>query len=105
MKTDKEFKPSLIELGEKIYHLRILKRFTPKEIAPKLNLSTVAYRNIEKGNCDLSYTKLLHLAEILQIDISELVRMSEISHGAAELRIVPMPKNEMERKKIIKHRI
>lgn len=76
MKTDKEFKSNLIKLGNKIYHLRIRKNYTPKEIAPMLNLSTVAYRNIEKGKCDLSFTKLLHLAVILQVDISELVKLS-----------------------------
>lgn len=79
MKTEKEFISKLFELGDKIYRLRISKNYTPKEIAPMLNISTVAYRNIEKGKCDLSFTKLLHLSEILEVDISELVKQSNFS--------------------------
>ena len=73
MKTDQEYKSALIDLGRRIYHLRVIKELSIKGIAPQLHLSSVAYRNIEKGQCDLSFTKLLHIAKLLEIDISELL--------------------------------
>ena len=67
MKSHKEFKSALAELGQRIFHRRVLKNFATKEIAAKLSLSPEAYRNIEKGITDPSFTTLLLVAKILQI--------------------------------------
>ena len=54
MKSHKEFKPTLAELGQRIYQLRILKNLTTKQVAPMISLTPEAYRNIEKGESDPS---------------------------------------------------
>lgn len=73
MKSHIEFKPALAHLGERIYHRRVLKNFTTKQIAHKLSLSPEAYRNIEKGESDPSFTTLLMITKILDINSSELI--------------------------------
>jgi len=73
MKSKKEFKSALVELGDRIYHRRIVKNLTTKEIASRVSLSPEAYRNIEKGVTDLSFTTLLSLANILTVSCSELI--------------------------------
>ena len=74
MKSQKEFKPAQLKLGERIYHRRILKNYVTKEIAAKLSLSPEAYRNIEKGVTDVSFTTLLLIAKILQVNCAELIK-------------------------------
>jgi transcriptional regulator with XRE-family HTH domain len=81
MKSQKELKSTLKLLGQRIYHVRIVKDITTKEIAPMLSLSPEAYRNIEKGDCDVSFTTLLLITKILEIDFSELIKtLGEITY-------------------------
>ena len=74
MKSHKEFKPILTELGERIYHRRVLKNLAAKEMAHKLSLTPEAFRNIEKGVTDPSITTLLRITEVLNIEICELLK-------------------------------
>ncbi len=79
MKSHKEFKSTLVVLGERIYHHRVLKNKTTKEVASLVSLSPEAYRNIEKGITDPSFTTLLLIAHILQINCADL--LSNIAAG------------------------
>ena len=74
MKSHKEFKPTLEEIGQRIYHLRILRNLTTKQMAPMISLTPEAYRNIEKGESDPSMTTVLLICKALKIDFVELVR-------------------------------
>ena len=74
MKSHKEFKPTLEELGKKIYQTRILKDLTTKQMAPMISLTPEAYRNIEKGESDPSITTVLLICKALKIDFVELIR-------------------------------
>ncbi len=74
MKSHKEYMPTLGELGQRIYHRRVLKNYSTKEIAPMISLTPEAYRNIEKGICDVSFTTLLLISKVLEIDFSDLVK-------------------------------
>ncbi len=74
MKSHKEYKPALLQLGERIHHRRVLKNLAAKEIAHKLSLTPEAFRNIEKGVTDPSFTTLLRITEVLTIDVCELVK-------------------------------
>jgi len=74
MKSYKEFKPTLAKLGERIYHRRIYKNLAAKEIAHQLSLTPEAYRNIEKGDSDISFTTLLRITAVLNIEIIELIK-------------------------------
>ena len=78
MKSHKEFKPTLEELGQRIYQLRISKNLTTKQMAPMISLTPEAYRNIEKGESDPSITTVLLICKALKIDLVELVRLVAI---------------------------
>ena len=78
MKSHKEFKPILVLLGERIYHHRVLKNYTTKAIAPLLSLTPEAYRNIEKGESDPSFTTLLLITKVLELDCFELIKSLEL---------------------------
>ena len=83
MKSQKELKSTLKLLGQRIYHVRMIKDVATKEIAPMLSLSPEAYRNIEKGACDVSFTTLLLITKILEIDFSELIKtLGEVTYVA-----------------------
>ena len=73
MKTEKNFRINLAGLGKRIYQHRVNKDLSPKQIASLLQLTPSAYRNIENGKSDPAYTKLLHIAEILEIDICDFI--------------------------------
>ena len=74
MKSHKEFKPTLEELGKRIYQLRILKDLTTKQMAPMISLTPEAYRNIERGESDPSMTTVMLICRALKIEFSELVK-------------------------------
>ena len=74
MKSQKEFRPALRIIGEKIYHTRLLKNMTTKQIAADVFLSPEAYRNIEKGESDPSVTTLLLIAQVLNIKGHDLIK-------------------------------
>ena len=74
MKSHKEFKPTLEELGKRIYQLRLLKNLTTKQMAPMISLTPEAYRNIEKGESDPSITTVLLICKALKVDFSELIK-------------------------------
>jgi DNA-binding XRE family transcriptional regulator len=78
MKSHKEFKPALQKLGEKSYHRRVLKNYTTKGIAPMLSLTPEAYRNIEKGESDPSFTTFLQITKVLEIDHCELMNSLQL---------------------------
>ncbi len=74
MKSFKEFKPALTQLGQFIYQKRVRKNLAAKQIAHELSLTPEAYRNIEKGESDISFTTLMRITSVLNIDISELIQ-------------------------------
>lgn len=74
MKSQKEFRPALRIIGEKIYHSRVLKNMTTKQVAATVSLSPVAYRNIEKGESDPSITTILLIAHVLDIKSYDLIK-------------------------------
>lgn len=74
MKSHKEFQPLLQKLGEKIYHRRVQKNLVTKEFAPMVSLSPEAYRRIERGESDPSFTTILLIAGKLDMDLSQLLK-------------------------------
>lgn len=88
MKSQKQYKPTLQKLGEKIYQHRILKNLPTKEIAPLLSITPEAFRKIEKGESDVSFTTLLLITRVLGLDCSSLIKsleMDEFAHDNNEL--------------------
>jgi transcriptional regulator with XRE-family HTH domain len=62
-------KPPHIKLKE----IRTLKGFSQQDMADQLNISQMAYSKIERNKTQLNWDKLNKLAEILSINIWDLV--------------------------------
>jgi transcriptional regulator with XRE-family HTH domain len=62
-------------VGSNIEHFRLLKKKTPKDMATVLNITEVAYRNIERGLSEISLTKIMQIAELLQIHYSQILEI------------------------------
>ena len=62
---------------EKIKFVRSLKGWTQEDMAAKLNISTQAYAKIERGKTDVHYSRLEQIAEVMEIDLPELLGLDE----------------------------
>jgi XRE family transcriptional regulator, regulator of sulfur utilization len=65
-----------MNIGEKIRHFRTLKNYSQDNMADLLGLSTTAYGNIERGESDISYSRLEQIAKVFGMDVIKL-----LSHG------------------------
>lgn len=54
--------------------LRETAGWSQQEVAEKLYISQAAYSRLEKGETELTMTRLLRLSEIYRIDLVELLR-------------------------------
>jgi transcriptional regulator with XRE-family HTH domain len=66
-----------MSVHEKIRLVRQAKGFTQEEFAEKLGLSPNAYGDIERGDSDPKLSKLQKIADILEMDLSELLDLSD----------------------------
>lgn len=66
-----------MSVHEKIRLVRQAKGFTQEEFAEKLGLSPNAYGDIERGDSDPKLSKLQKIAEILEMNLSELLDLSD----------------------------
>jgi transcriptional regulator with XRE-family HTH domain len=74
-----------MQLHEKIRFFRRSKKFTQEQIAEKLNITPVAYSNIERGESGVSMKRLEEIAEAIGVELWELLGLGEknivILHG------------------------
>ena len=56
-------------IGERIRNLRYSKGYTQDNMAAELDITAGAYAKIERGETDPSATRLLKIAEILEVDV------------------------------------
>ncbi len=66
-----------MSIHEKIRSIREDKRLTQEQVAEKLGMSTNGYGDIERGDTDIKLSKLAKLAKIFEIQLPELVDLSE----------------------------
>jgi len=66
-----------MSVNDKIRLIREAKGLTQEQIAEKLDMSANAYGNIERGDNDPKLSKLEKIAEIFEMELSELVDLSE----------------------------
>lgn len=57
------------KIGERIRILRQAKQFTQENLADELGMSKSAYSKIERGDTDANISRLLRIAEILEVNI------------------------------------
>jgi transcriptional regulator with XRE-family HTH domain len=65
---------SLQSLGERIRKLRKDKGLTQEELAHKSEIDRSYIGGVERGQRNLSFTKLCEIAEALECDVAELTR-------------------------------
>src|ERR1700756_5662643 len=70
-------RPTRLDIGTKIKHLRELRNYTQEYMAEKLDLSQSTYALFEKDDSDLTISKLNKIAEILDIKIEDLINFSD----------------------------
>ena len=63
----------LIQLGKNISAFRRAQHLTQEDVAFELNITNVSYSRIERGITDVSFNRLLQIAEILKVPVSTLV--------------------------------
>ncbi|WP_395147914.1 helix-turn-helix domain-containing protein (plasmid) [Moraxella atlantae] len=98
-----------MKINEKIRLLREKNHFTQEDMANRLQLSTNGYANIERGETKLTFERLEQIAEIFDIDVTELVSYGEQNainyvHSTSNhsLNIVGQASNELLEAEILK---
>ena len=79
----------MLQIGEKIRTLREKKHLSQEEMADRLGYSQQAYSKIERNQSDIRLSVLHKVAEVLEIDVTELladkstmiVEMNHSTHG------------------------
>lgn len=66
-----------MNINEKIRRIRESKEWSQEQIAEKLNMSLNGYAKIERGETKLYLDKLEQIAQILDIDVVELIQSGE----------------------------
>lgn len=56
------------EIAEKIRLLRLTRNLSQQNIADELQITVAAFSNIERGVTDISVTRLIQIASILEVD-------------------------------------
>ena len=62
-------------LGEKIRYYRNIKGWSQADMAYKLDISLPAYSKIERNITDVNYSRLVQIAKLFGISVSELVAL------------------------------
>ena len=60
-------------IGENIKKFRELKNITRDKIASDLNMSLSNYSKIERGEIDLTISRVQEIAKILEVDVSQIL--------------------------------
>jgi transcriptional regulator with XRE-family HTH domain len=61
---------------EKIRQIREIKSLTRDEIAEELGISVSGYGKIERGEVELSLTKLLKISNIFEMSIDDIINFN-----------------------------
>jgi transcriptional regulator with XRE-family HTH domain len=87
------------EAIENIKKFRELKNITREELADKLEMSLSGYSKLERGEVDITLTKLYRIADILEVSVSQILNFdaSQIfnikDHGVANVDIQSQTNN------------
>ncbi len=65
------------QLGDKLRILRSIKGLSQENLAQMLGISLTAYAKIEQGKTDINYSRLVQIAEKLEIPLKSLVSLGE----------------------------
>ena len=60
-----------------IRKIREFKNYTQEYLAAKLNISQNAYSKIELGYSSITLTRLIHISEILEVDLADIINTDD----------------------------
>jgi len=66
-----------MNLSEKLKFMRLFKGLSQEEVAEQLGLSTVGYGKIERGETDVSWSRLQQIAQAMEIELEQLLGLTE----------------------------
>lgn len=66
-----------MKIGAKIRNLRTLKGLSQENMAEQLGISSIAYGDIERSKTDVSYSRLEQIANVLDMDLVNLLTNGE----------------------------
>lgn len=64
-------------VGDKIRNLRILKGFSQENMSELLQMSLVAYGDIERNKKDVNLKRLEQIAKVLEMSVSDILTFGE----------------------------
>lgn len=82
----------LKQLGKNIAIARHALRLTQEDVAFELDITNTSYSRIEQGKSDISFNRLLQIAQILKVPVSALVQddtsadFSKLSADIAQIK-------------------
>jgi transcriptional regulator with XRE-family HTH domain len=56
--------------------MRVLKEWSQEETANRLNLAVSSYAKIERGESDISLSRLAHIAEVMETNLEQLLQLN-----------------------------
>lgn len=59
------------KIGERIRRIRAMKDYTQSNVAEDLGMTTGAYAKIERGETDANVSRLLKIAEVLEVNVCD----------------------------------
>jgi len=66
-----------LNLAERIKFMRNFYGWSQEQMAEKLQLATSSYAKIERGQSDVTFSKLQQIAEVFEIELSDLFKLNE----------------------------
>jgi transcriptional regulator with XRE-family HTH domain len=66
------------KIADRIRTIRTLKRLTQENVADELGISHGAYAKIERGETDPNTSRLLEIAKVLKVDVTEFFEEGRI---------------------------
>lgn len=67
----------ILKVGMKIKKLRELRNFTQEFLAERLDMSQTGYSKIERGETDISISRLQQIAKVLAVEIQDILGFDE----------------------------
>ncbi len=74
-------------IGEKIREVREKKNFTQQQMADELEITPNGYGKIERGESSVSFDKLQKIAQLLKVQLAELVDLDKSVVGLKDTTI------------------
>ncbi|MFN7330567.1 MAG: helix-turn-helix domain-containing protein, partial [Bacteroidota bacterium] len=67
----------LKRFGDRIRVLRLLKNYTQENVAEELGISGSAYAKIERGESDISISRIEQIGKVYGLNASQLISMTD----------------------------